>query len=87
MLLQRQILQDWVRVTNFDVGDTETRSFEYHVVADADMDRVTLTIKCLDASLQTVRLDPTDISPVDELPDFADIASRRVRQLYVSGMI
>ncbi len=87
MLQQRQILQDWTRVTDFDVGDAEVRSFEYHVVADVDMERVTLTIKCLDAGLKTVRLDPTDVSPEDEMQDFADIAARRVRQLFAKGMI
>ena len=87
MLQQRQILQDWTRVTDFDVGDAEVRSFEYHVVADDDMERVTLTIKCLDASLKTVRLDPTDIAPEDEMQDFAAIAAHRIRQLYLKGMI
>ena len=86
MLQQRQILQDWTRVTDFDVGDAELRTFEYHVVAVAEIGRVTLTIKCLDEGLKTVRLDPTDVSR-DDQQDFADIAARRVRQLYVRGVI
>ena len=87
MLQQRQILQDWTRVTDFDVGDAEVRSYEYHVVADADLDRVTLTIKCLDAGLKTVRLDPTDVSPEDAQLEFAEIAARRVQHLFAKGMI
>ncbi|MCZ6585310.1 MAG: hypothetical protein O6930_04770 [Gammaproteobacteria bacterium] len=87
MLQQRQILQDWTRVTDFDVGDAEVRTFEYHVVADVGMERVTLTIKCLDKGLKTVRLDPTDVSRENGQQGFADIAARRVRLLFVRGMI
>lgn len=49
MLRRRQIIQDWKRVEDFEVGSSEYRSFEYHVVADEATSQMTLTIKYLNA--------------------------------------
>jgi hypothetical protein len=61
------------------------RTYEFHVVRDAEQDRITLTIKCLDCDDNTVRLDPTVLNSGES--DFAEIAERRVRRLYALGLI
>ena len=93
VLAHRQIIVDWTRVEDFAVDEQELRSFEYHVVKDMDAQRVTLTIKCFDQEAKTVRLDPTIISDNDDVSAgedpciYSDLAGRRVRQLYCTGMI
>ena len=86
-LQRRQIVQDWIRVENLEVASSEFRTFEYHVVVEEESERFVLTIKCFDADAQTVRLDPNSLSPDTQQSSFADIAARRVKQLYASGMI
>ena len=88
MLNRRQIIQDWTRVEDCQVGDSEYRTFEYHVVTDETTERMTLTIKCLDADATTVRrLDPNDLEPGTDNGRYEDIATKRVKHLFVSGMI
>ena len=86
-LQRRQIVQDWTRVENFEVASSEFRTFEYHVVTEEESRRFVLTIKCFDADAQTVRLDPNSLDPDTDETAFADIATRRVKQLYANGMI
>lgn len=86
-LQRRQIVQDWTRVEDFEVANSEFRTFEYHVVAEEESERVVLTIKCFDSAAQTVRLDPNALEPDTDESAFADIASRRVKQLFANGMI
>jgi hypothetical protein len=88
MLHRRQIIQDWTRVEDFEVGSSEYRTFEYHVVADENTERMTLTIKCLDADATTVRrLDPNELAPETDHAKYEDIAGRRMKQLFLNGMI
>lgn len=86
-LQRRQIVQDWIRVEDFEVGSSEFRTFEYHVVSEEESERIVLTIKCFDSEAQTVRLDPNALSPDTHESMFADIASKRVKQLFANGMI
>jgi len=83
----RNILQDWTRVEDLEVGEREFRSYEYHVVEDTETARVTLTIKCFNAQAQTVRLDPCDVDRASDPDTYSDLAERRVRQLYDNGKI
>ena len=88
MLHRRHIIQDWTRVEDFEVGSSEYRTFEYHVVADEHTERMTLTIKCLDADATTVRrLDPNELSPDVGEDRYGDIAGERMKQLFLNGMI
>ena len=88
MLHRRHIVQDWTRVEDYEVDSSEYRTFEYHVVADENTERMTLTIKCLDADATRVRrLDPNDLAPDTDHDSYADIAGKRVKQLYTNGMI
>ncbi len=87
VLEQREILQDWTRVIDFDVGDTEVRSFEYHVEEDTEKERVTLKIKCLAAWEKNIRLDPIALAHYNERRSFSKIAEYRVKQLYARGLI
>lgn len=85
-----QVLQDWVRVENYQVDAGEMRTYEFHVVRDEQGGRVTLTIKCLDDNDNTIRLDPTVVStgrdPGGEA-NYPGIAERRIRRLYSLGLI
>ena len=86
ILQQSEVLQDWIRVEALEVDAGEHRTYEFHVVQDPVVGRVTLTIKLLDGEEKTIRLDPTVINPAeDEAYDY--IAERRVRHLYHKGMI
>ncbi len=88
MLRRRQIIQDWTRVEDFEVASSEYRTFEYHVVADESTERITLTIKCLNADATTVRrLDPNELSPGTDHGSYEAIAAKRVKQLFVNGKI
>jgi hypothetical protein len=87
VLQRRQIVQDWIRVEDCEVASREFRTFEYHVVAEEESDRVVLTIKCFDSDAQTVRLDPNALTADIHESAFADIATRRVKQLFANGMI
>jgi hypothetical protein len=80
-----QVLQDWIRVEDYEVDAGEVRTFEFHVVQDEQGGRVTLTIKCLDAEEKTVRLDPTVLGSAEA--SFPQIAERRVKRLYAMGLI
>jgi hypothetical protein len=82
---QVQVLQDWIRVENYQVDAGEVRTYEFHVVRDEEHDRVTLTIKCLDGEEKTIRLDPTVLNPGER--SFPEIAERRIRRLYSLGLI
>ena len=82
---QLEVLQDWIRVENYQVDAGEVRTYEFHVVRDEAHGRVTLTIKCLDCEENTVRLDPTVLNPGDHA--FPEIAERRIRRLYSLGLI
>ena len=86
-LQRRQIVQDWTRVEDFEVASSEFRTFEYHVVAEEESERIVLTIKCFDAAAHTVRLDPNALAANTHESAFADIAARRVKQLFANGMI
>ena len=86
-LQRRQIVQDWTRVEDYEVANSEFRTFEYHVVAEEQSDRIVLTIKCFDSEAQTVRLDPNSLAADTHESAYADIASRRVKQLFANGMI
>ena len=83
---RREVLQDWIRVEAFEVEAGELRTYEFHVVQDPDIGRVTLTIKFLDGQERTIRLDPTEINAAED-EAYAHIAERRVRHLYQKGMI
>lgn len=88
MLPRRHIIQDWVRVEDYEVGSSQYRTFEYHVVADEDNERMVLTIKCLDADATTVkRLDPNSVAPGTDHTGYEEIALRRVKQLFTNGLI
>lgn len=80
-----EVLQDWIRVENYQVDAGEARTYEFHVVRDQEVGRVTLTIKCLDSEEKTIRLDPTVINTGDRA--FPEIAERRIRRLYSMGLI
>lgn len=80
-----QVLQDWIRVEDYEVDAGEVRTFEFHVVQDEDGGRVTLTIKCLDQDDNTVRLDPTVVGSAEA--SFPQIAERRIKRLYAMGLI
>lgn len=80
-----EVLQDWIRVEDYEVEAGEVRTFEFHVVRDQDGRRVTMTIKCLDHEENTVRLDPTVLATADV--SFPDLAERRIRRLYQMGLI
>ncbi len=80
-----EVLQDWIRVENYEVDAGELRTYEFHVVRDEEMGRVTLTIKCLDAEEKTIRLDPTVLSSADS--SFPEVAERRIKRLYALGLI
>ena len=82
---QVEVLQDWIRVENYQVDAGEVRSYEFHVVRDEEQDRITLTIKCLDGDENTIRLDPTVLNPGDY--KFPEMAERRIRRLYTLGLI
>ena len=82
---QVQVLQDWIRVENYQVAAGELRTYEFHVVRDEEHGRVTLTIKCLDDEEKTVRLDPTVLSTSDI--GFPEIAERRIQRLFTLGLI
>lgn len=82
---QLEVLQDWIRIENYQVDAGEVRTYEFHVVRDEEGGRVTLTIKCLDSSEKTIRLDPTVLNPGDY--EFPEIAERRIRRLYSLGLI
>ena len=84
---QIEVLQDWIRVDDLEVDVNEHRTYEFHVVQDPQVGRVTLTIKCLDGKEQTVRLDPTVINAHPDRFDFPQLAERRIRHLYAKGMI
>lgn len=85
MMRRLEVLQDWVRVEDYEVDAGELRTYEFHVVRDEDGGRVTLTIKCLDDQENTVRLDPTVISSSNAA--FPELAARRIRRLYALGLI
>ena len=85
MVQRFEVLQDWVRVENYEVDAGEVRTFEFHVVRDEEGRRVTLTIKCLDDQNNTIRLDPTVLFS-SEAP-FPELAERRIRRLYTLGLI
>ncbi len=80
-----EVLQDWIRVENYQVDAGQVRTYEFHVVRDDMHDRITLTIKCLDGEENTVRLDPTVLNPGQY--EFPEIAERRIRRLYDLGLI
>lgn len=80
-----QVLQDWIRVENYEVDAGEVRSYEFHVVRDEQGGRVTLTIKCLDSDENTIRLDPTVLSSPEA--SFPQVAERRIKRLYNLGLI
>lgn len=82
---QVQVLQDWIRVENYQVAAGELRTYEFHVVQDEEHGRVTLTIKCLDDEEKTVRLDPTVLSSAEI--SFPEIAERRMQRLFALGLI
>ena len=82
---QVQVLQDWIRVENYQVDAGELRTYEFHVVRDEEHGRVTLTIKCLDNEENTVRLDPTVLNSGEVA--FPEIAERRIKRLYSLGLI
>ena len=82
---QMQVLQDWIRVENYQVAAGEMRTYEFHVVKDEEHGRVTLTIKCLDDEEKTVRLDPTELKAEDSA--FPEIAERRIQNLFSLGLI
>jgi ABC-type uncharacterized transport system auxiliary subunit len=82
---QVQVLQDWIRVENYQVDAGELRTYEFHVVKDEEHGRVTLTIKCLDNQEKTVRLDPTVLNSSEI--SFPEIAERRIQRLYRLGLI
>ena len=83
----REVLLDWTLVEDFEVDASEFRTYEYHVVQDTAVGRVTLTIKCIDATARTVRMDPTVISCTHDASAYPDLAERRIRQLYSNGFI
>ncbi len=88
MLQRRQIILDWTRVEDFEVATAEFRSFEYHVVASENPERLTLTINCLDPKAgEARRLDPNEVAPGTDQVGYADIAGRRMKQLYLDGAI
>jgi len=74
-------------VEDFEVDAGEHRTYEFHVVQDPQVGRVTLTIKCLDGEEKTIRLDPTVIGSNPDRSDFPRLAERRIRHLYSTGMI
>lgn len=80
-----QVLQDWVRIEDYQVDAGEVRTYEFHVVRNEEGGRVTLTIKCLDTEEKTVRLDPTVLLAGDA--SYPQIAERRIRRLYALGLI
>ena len=80
-----EVLQDWIRVENYEVDAGEVRTFEFHVVRDEEGRRVTMTIKCLDDEEKTVRLDPTVLAT--DAVSFPELAERRIRRLYQLGLI
>lgn len=80
-----EVLQDWIRVENYEVDAGELRTYEFHVVRDQEAGRMTLTIKCLDSDENTVRLDPTVLNTGDS--SYPEIAERRIRRLYTLGLI
>jgi hypothetical protein len=80
-----QVLQDWIRVEDYEVEAGEVRTYEFHVVQAEDGGRVTLTIKCLDTEEKTVRLDPTVLQTADAI--YPQIAERRIQRLYAMGLI
>ncbi|MEJ2087481.1 MAG: hypothetical protein P8Y69_03185 [Gammaproteobacteria bacterium] len=80
-----QVLQDWIRVEDYEVDAGELRTYEFHVVQNEDGGRVTLTIKCLDDDDNTIRLDPVVIGSADT--SFPQLAERRIKRLYAMGLI
>ncbi len=80
-----EVLQDWIRVENYEVDAGEMRTYEFHVVRNEEAGRVTLTIKCLDSDEKTIRLDPTVLNNGEAV--FPEIAERRIRRLYSLGLI
>ena len=86
-MIQRRIVQDWTRVDDFEVDGGEYRTYEYHVVADDEKDRVTLTIRVFREKEQSIRLDPTDFDGSSDHPSYAAFAERRVKHLYANGLI
>ena len=80
-----EVLQDWIRVEDYEVDAGEVRTFEFHVVRKEDGGRVILTIKCLDHQENTVRLDPTVVANTESA--FPEIAERRIKRLYALGLI
>ena len=86
-MIQRRILQDWTRVDNFEVDGGEYRTYEYHVVADDENDRVLFTIRVFREKEHCMRLDPTDFRGKTDLPSYAAYAERRVKHMYACGLI
>jgi hypothetical protein len=82
---QVEVLQDWIRVEDYQVDAGEVRTYEFHVVRDEEHGRVTLTIKCLDGEENTIRLDPTVLNAGEHA--FPEVAERRIRRLYRMGLI
>jgi hypothetical protein len=80
-----QVLQDWIRVENYEVDAGEFRTYEFHVVRDEEGGRITLTIKCLDSDENTIRLDPTVLNSPES--SFPRVAERRIKRLYNLGLI
>lgn len=80
-----QVLQDWIRVEDYEVDAGELRTYEFHVVQNEDGGRVTLTIKCLDEDDNTIRLDPMVIGSANA--SFPQLAERRIKRLYAMGLI
>lgn len=80
-----QVLQDWIRVEDYEVDAGELRTYEFHVVQNDEGGRVTLTIKCLDDDDNTIRLDPMVIGSADA--SFPQLAERRIKRLYAMGLI
>ena len=80
-----QVLQDWIRVEDYEVDAGEVRTYEFHVVQDEEGGRVTLTIKCLDTEEKTIRLDPTVLQTADTI--YPQVAERRIQRLYALGLI
>ncbi len=84
---QIEVLQDWIRVDDLEVDVNEHRTYEFHVVQDPEVGRVTLTIRCLDGHLKTVRVDPTVLNAPADPSQIRELAERRVRHLYTQGRI
>lgn len=87
MHAQREIIRDWIRVSDFEVADENFRTYEYHVVADLVTERTIMTIKIFNEENRTVRLDPVDVAQDQEPHEYETLAGRRVKRLYANGLI